>query len=133
MPSRKRSCIRRTRSSPLARLQKDLYSIYSEQGSSSTSIASDGDLLYGSETQTQSGSIEIGHGVVLIRPPSSKVVEEESEASSFPADNQSYIANETTSRSASYSVSTGCIGIGKSKEHIAELAQEHERRCFLAK
>ncbi|XP_039128054.1 GATA transcription factor 26-like [Dioscorea cayenensis subsp. rotundata] len=128
VPSRKRSYIHRTRSSPLARLQKDLYSIFSAQGSSSTSMASDGDLLYGTKTQTQSGSIEIGHGVVLIRPPSSKVAEEESKAGSFLALNQSYIANETNSRSASYSVSTGCIDIEKSKEHIAELGQEHEKR-----
>ncbi|XP_039141309.1 GATA transcription factor 26-like isoform X2 [Dioscorea cayenensis subsp. rotundata] len=128
VPSRKRSCIHRARSSPLARLQKDLYSIFSAQGSSSTPMASDGDLLYQNETETQSGSIEIGHGVVLIRPPSAKAIEEESEASSFPADNQSYIANEAISQSASHSVSTGCIRIGKSKEHIAELAQEHEKR-----
>ncbi|KAH7692794.1 Zinc finger NHR/GATA-type protein [Dioscorea alata] len=128
VPSRKRSCIHRARFSPLARLQKDLYSIYSAQGSSSRPMASDGDLLYETETETQSGSIEIGHGVVLIRPPSSKAIEEESEASSFPADNQSYIANEAISRSASHSVSTGCIRIGKSKEHIAEVAQEHEKR-----
>ncbi|KAJ0964324.1 hypothetical protein J5N97_029446 [Dioscorea zingiberensis] len=132
VPSRKRTCIPHTMASPVEKLRKDLFTIYHQQGSSSISAASDGDLLY--ETETSTGSIEIGYGSVLIRP-NPKVVKEESESSSFLTDNKPYNVNESYSRSASYSVPTGCEGtslssidIGKHKKHITEVVQRQVKR-----
>ncbi|KAH7668603.1 Zinc finger NHR/GATA-type protein [Dioscorea alata] len=91
VPSRKRACIPRPKPSSVEKLRRDLYSIMCEQQSSNISEITDSDLLY--ENENLSASAEIGHGGVLIRLPNSEVVEEESEASSFPINDKLYNEN----------------------------------------
>lgn len=100
VPSRKRSCVTRLKPSPMEKLAKDLNSIMQEEQLYYLSGSSEEDLLYHSETPV--GSFEIGSGSVLLRHPNLKSPEEESEASSIPADNKSYITSESYSRSASF-------------------------------
>ncbi|KAH0455982.1 hypothetical protein IEQ34_013889 [Dendrobium chrysotoxum] len=95
VPSKKRSVINLKPS--VEKLTKDLYSIWHEQQSSNLSGSSEEELLF--EGETPMGSVEIGHGGVLLRYPSSKAVEEESEASSLPADKK--LVGVPYSRSAS--------------------------------
>lgn len=82
VPSKRRTVVNLKPS--VEKLTKDLYSIWHEQQSSNLSGSSEEDLLF--EGEMQMGSVEIGHGGVLLRYPSSKAVEEESEASSLPVD-----------------------------------------------
>ncbi|KAI8530284.1 hypothetical protein RHMOL_Rhmol11G0044700 [Rhododendron molle] len=72
VPSRKRTCVGRPKPSPVEKLTKDLYTILHEQ-SSHFSGSSEEDLLF--ESNTPMVSVEIGHGSVLIRHPSSKLWE----------------------------------------------------------
>lgn len=94
VPSRKRTCVGRPKPSPVEKLTKDLYTILHEQ-SSHFSGSSDEDLLF--ESNTPMVSVEIGHGSVLIRHPSSIAREEESEASSLSVDNKRNSLNEAYS------------------------------------
>ncbi|KAJ0968282.1 hypothetical protein J5N97_025199 [Dioscorea zingiberensis] len=133
VPSRKRACIPRPKPSSVEKLRRDLYSIMCEQQSSNMSGISESDLLY--ESENLSASVEFGHGGVLLRLPSSKVVEEESEASSFPIDDRPHIANEVHSRSVSDSARTyqegtrfSDIDMGNNKNPVVEVAQEHVKR-----
>ncbi|KAA8522170.1 hypothetical protein F0562_012843 [Nyssa sinensis] len=97
VPSRKRTCVSRPKPSPVEKLTKDLYTILHEQQQSSYfSGSSEEDLLF--ESDTPMVSVEIGHGSVLIRHPSSIAREEESEASSLSVDNKPYNINEAYSR-----------------------------------
>ncbi|KAG2679796.1 hypothetical protein I3843_11G067500 [Carya illinoinensis] len=98
VPSRKRTCVSRPKPSPVEKLTKDLYTILHEQQSSYFSGSSEEDLLFDSETPMV--SVEIGHGSVLIRHPSSIAREEESEASSISVDNKPFPSNEAYSHSA---------------------------------
>ena len=100
MPSRKRSCVTLLKTSSVEKLAKDLNSIMHEEQLYYLSGSSEEDLLYHSETPV--GSFEIGSGSVLLRHPNSKSLEEESEASSIPADNKSYITSESYSGSVSF-------------------------------
>ncbi|KAJ1264203.1 hypothetical protein BS78_09G245200 [Paspalum vaginatum] len=100
VPSRKRSCVTRLKPSPVEKLAKDLNSIMQEEQLYYLSGSSEEDLLYHSETPV--GSFEIGSGSVLLRHPNMKSLEEESEASSIPADNKSYVTSESYSGSASF-------------------------------
>ncbi|CAA0841876.1 GATA transcription factor 26 [Striga hermonthica] len=88
LPSRKRTCVTRPKQpSPVEKLTKDLYTIWYEQQSSCLSVTSEDDLLL--ESDKPMVSVEIGHGSVLIRHPSSMIArEEESEASSLSIDNK---------------------------------------------
>ncbi|XAR70530.1 hypothetical protein NMG60_11027409 [Bertholletia excelsa] len=95
VPSRKRTCVGRPKPSPVEKLTKDLYTILHEQ-SSHLSGSSEEDLLF--ESDTPMVSVEIGHGSVLIRHPSSIVREEESEASSLSVDNKPHLVNEAYSQ-----------------------------------
>lgn len=97
VPSRKRTCVSRPKQSPVEKLTKDLYNILHEQQSSYFSGSSEDDLLF--ESETPMVSVEIGHGSVLIRHPSSIAREEESEASSVSVENKQYSSNEAYSRS----------------------------------
>ncbi|XP_050378089.1 GATA transcription factor 26 [Argentina anserina] len=99
VPSRKRTCIGRPKQSPVEKLTKDLYTILHEQQSSYFSGSSEEDLLF--ESEAPMVSVEIGHGSVLMRHPSSMIREEESEASSLSVDNGQCHMNEAYSRSAS--------------------------------
>ncbi|XP_074269237.1 GATA transcription factor 26 isoform X2 [Silene latifolia] len=98
IPSRKRTCVTRPKQSSVEKLTKDLYTIYHEQASQ-FSGSSEEDLLY--ESDAPMVSVEIGHGSVLIRHPSTMVKEEESEASSLSVDNKLCRAYERYSNAAS--------------------------------
>ncbi|KAL3834979.1 hypothetical protein ACJIZ3_009715 [Penstemon smallii] len=84
VPSKKRTCVTRTKPSSFEKLTKDLYTIWHEQQSSCLSGSSEEDLLL--ETDKPMVSVEFGHGSVLIRHPSSIARDEESEASSLSVD-----------------------------------------------
>ncbi|KAK4349628.1 hypothetical protein RND71_032383 [Anisodus tanguticus] len=98
VPSRKRTCFNRPKPSSVEKLTKDLYTILYEQQSSYFSASSEEDLLY--ETDKPMVSVEIGHGSVLIRHPSSIGREEESEASSLSVDNKHRSVSDAYSRLA---------------------------------
>ncbi|KAG6780690.1 hypothetical protein POTOM_013558 [Populus tomentosa] len=95
VPSRKRTCFNRPKPSSVEKLTKDLYTILHEQQSSCFSGSSEEDLLFDNETPMV--SVEIGHGSVLIRHPSSIARDEESEASSLSVENKQYLTNEAYS------------------------------------
>ncbi|GJW48112.1 GATA transcription factor 26-like protein, partial [Tanacetum coccineum] len=89
VPSRKRTCVSRgLKQSPVEKLTRDLHTILHEQRSY-FSGSSEEDLIF--ECNTPMVSVEIGHGSVLMRHPSS-TREEESEASSLSVDtkNEAY-------------------------------------------
>ncbi|PHU28563.1 GATA transcription factor 26 [Capsicum chinense] len=96
VPSRKRTCVNRPKQSSIEKLTKDLYTILHEQQSSYFSGSSEEDLLF--ESDKPMVSVEIGHGSVLIRHPSSIGREEESEASSLSVDNKQLSSNEAYSQ-----------------------------------
>ncbi|KAH0457031.1 hypothetical protein IEQ34_014938 [Dendrobium chrysotoxum] len=128
VPSKKRSVINLKPS--VEKLTKDLYSIWHEQQSSNLSGSSEEELLF--EGETPMGSVEIGHGGVLLRYPSSKAVEEESEASSLPADKK--LVGVPYSRSASSFVDNESKrtsfpnpSIDKFKKSAMHAAQDHAR------
>ncbi|KAH1223549.1 GATA transcription factor 26 [Glycine max] len=85
VPSKKRTCVGRSKPSSVEKLTKDLCTILHEQ-QSYFSASSEEDLLF--ESDTPMVSVEIGHGSVLIRHPSYIAREEESEASSLSVDNK---------------------------------------------
>ncbi|KAH7863254.1 hypothetical protein Vadar_015315 [Vaccinium darrowii] len=96
VPSRKRTCVGRPKPSSVEKLTKDLYTILHEQRSSHFSVSSEEDLLF--ESDTPMVSVEIGHGSILIRHPSSIAREEESEASSLSVENKRHPPNEVYSQ-----------------------------------
>ncbi|XP_044477336.1 GATA transcription factor 26-like [Mangifera indica] len=100
VPSKKRTCGNRSKQSSVEKLTKDLYTILHEQQSSYFSGSSDEDLLF--ESETPMVSVEIGHGSVLIRHPSSIAREEESEGSSLSVENKQYSTNEAYSHSLTF-------------------------------
>ncbi|XP_012472086.1 GATA transcription factor 26 [Gossypium raimondii] len=100
VPSKKRTCVNRPKPSPVEKLTKDLCTILHEQKSSYFSVSSDDDLLL--ESETPMVSVEIGHGGILIKHPSSIAREEESEASSLSFENKQYSMNEAYSHSSSF-------------------------------
>ncbi|XP_019190952.1 PREDICTED: GATA transcription factor 26-like isoform X3 [Ipomoea nil] len=95
VPSKKRTCVGRPKPSPVEKLTKDLCTILHEQQSSYFSGSSEEDLLF--ESDKPMVSVEIGHGSMLIRHPSSIGREEESEASSLSVDNKQNPVNEAYS------------------------------------
>ncbi|KAL6008337.1 hypothetical protein ACLOJK_033846 [Asimina triloba] len=107
VPSRKRTCIGRPKPSPVEKLTKDLCCILHEQQSSYLSGSSEEDLLL--ETGTP---MEIGHGGILIKHPSSATKEEESEASSLPIDSKRYTASYSYLGSSSLPVHIESKGMG---------------------
>ncbi|XVE65169.1 hypothetical protein DITRI_Ditri07aG0159500 [Diplodiscus trichospermus] len=109
VPSKKRTCVNRPKPSSVEKLTKDLYTILHEQQSSYFSGSSDEDVLL--ESGTPMVSVEIGHGSVLIRHPSSIAREEESEASSLSVENKQYSMNEAYSHCSSLPVCNDSKGI----------------------
>ncbi|GMJ00432.1 GATA transcription factor 26 [Hibiscus trionum] len=107
VPAKKRTFVNRPKQSSVEKLTKDLYTILHEQQSSYFSGSSEEDLLL--ESETPMVSVEIGHGSVLIRHPSSIARDEESEASSLSVENKQYSVNEAYSHSLSF------LGYGSSK------------------
>lgn len=133
VPSRKRTCVNRPKQSPVEKLTKDLYTILHEQQSSYFSGSSEEDLLF--ESETPMVSVEIGHGSVLIRHPSSIAREEESEASSLSVDNKQFPANEAYSCSAVPPVHNGSKVVSfpspafeRMKNHTGQLMQQGQVR-----
>ncbi|XP_009613626.1 GATA transcription factor 26-like [Nicotiana tomentosiformis] len=97
VPSKKRTCFNRPKPSSVEKLTKDLYTILHEQQQSSCfSASSEEDLLF--ESEKPMVSVEIGHGSMLIRHPSSIGREESSEASSLSVENKHRSVNEAYSR-----------------------------------
>ena len=129
VPSRKRTCVVRTKQSPIEKLTRDLRTILREQASH-LSVSSE-ELLY--ENEAPMVSVEIGHGSVLIRHPSSIAREEESEASSISVDNKFCRTDEGYSNPVSMlkvndskSVINACSGVEKAKKlngHLIQLPQ----------
>ncbi|KAK6935105.1 ASX, DEUBAD domain [Dillenia turbinata] len=131
VPSRKRTCVNRPKPSPVEKLTKDLYTILHEQQSSCFSGSSEEDLLFHNDMPMV--SVEIGHGSVLIRHPSSIAREEESEASSLSVDNKACLVNDAYSCSASLPVHTDhkgadlhCLGIEKMKRPTGPGMQQEQ-------
>ncbi|KAJ4712649.1 GATA transcription factor 26-like [Melia azedarach] len=116
VPSKKRTCVNRPKPSPVEKLTKDLYTILHEQQFSYFSGSSEEDLLF--ESETPMVSVEIGHGSVLIRHPSSIAREEESEASSLSVENKHYSANEAYSRSVALPVHNYNKGVNFSSRNM---------------
>ncbi|KHG01753.1 GATA transcription factor 26 -like protein [Gossypium arboreum] len=131
VPSKKRTFVNRPKQSPLEKLTKDLYTILHEQQSSYFSGSSEEDLLL--ESETPMVSVEIGHGSVLIRHPSSIARDEESEASSLSVENKQYSTNEAYSHSSTfpvYSDSKAMKSLGHAIEKAknpAEEGMQHEQ------
>ncbi|CAI9095631.1 OLC1v1031620C2 [Oldenlandia corymbosa var. corymbosa] len=114
VPSRKRTCVTRAKPSSVEKLTKDLYTILHEQQSSYFSGSSEEDLLF--ESDKPMVSVEIGHGSVLIRHPSTIAREEESEASSLSVDNKLHTGNEAYSRLTTFPVHTDNKGVNSTPE-----------------
>ncbi|XP_057476949.1 GATA transcription factor 26-like [Actinidia eriantha] len=145
VPSRKRTCVSRPKPSSVEKLTKDLYTILHEQQSSHFSQSSEEDLLF--ESDMPMVSVEIGHGSVLIRHPSSIAREEESEASSLSVDNKPHSLNEAYSRLAAHCVhidnkgvkfpgpgiekSKKPVGQGMQQEQFRREKAQHEKRQIL--
>ncbi|KAL7111328.1 hypothetical protein ACP275_05G080700 [Erythranthe tilingii] len=90
VPSRKRTCVSRSKPSSVEKLTRDLFTILHEQQSSCLSGCSEEEQILLLESDKPMESVEFGHGSVLIRHPSSILLangEEESEASSLSFDN----------------------------------------------
>ncbi|XP_022758156.1 GATA transcription factor 26-like isoform X1 [Durio zibethinus] len=130
VPSKKRTFVNRPKPSPVEKLTKDLYTILHEQQSSYFSGSSEEDLLL--ESETPMVSVEIGHGSVLIRHPSSIAREEESEASSLSVENKQYSMNESYSHSSNFPAYNDSKGIkisghGIEKAKTAGQGMQHEQ------
>ena len=134
MPSRKRTCVGRSKSTAVEKLTQDLYTILREQ-QSYFSGSSEEDLLFDNETPMV--SVEIGHGSVLIRHPSSITREEESEASSISVDNKQFTVNEVYSEPSilpvhyeadNKTVNFSTLGIGRKHSNGQWFLQEQIKR-----
>lgn len=130
VPSRKRTCMGRPKSSSVEKLTRDLHSILHQQASYISGSPED-ELLY--ETETPWGSVEIGNGGVLIRHPNAAILEDESEASSLPIDNKSSTASEAYSGVSSLPVNS--VGKDLVDENVKRTpaAEEHASRYFPAR
>uniref|UniRef100_A0A7N0VGP8 GATA-type domain-containing protein n=1 Tax=Kalanchoe fedtschenkoi TaxID=63787 RepID=A0A7N0VGP8_KALFE len=117
-PAKRRTCIPRPKPSSIATLTKDLCTILHQQQSSRFS---EEDLLFESDRSMFSG--ETGHGSYLIRDTSSLTREEDSEATSFSADNKSILGSETCSSPKGLLVHTS----SKSVKFQTERHEEAER------
>ncbi|XP_027334498.1 GATA transcription factor 26-like isoform X2 [Abrus precatorius] len=117
VPSKKRTCAGRPKASSVEKLTRDLCTILHEQ-QSYFSASSEEDLLF--ESETPMVSVEIGHGSILIRHPSSIAREEESEASSLSVDNKQCLMSEAYSWSGTIPMYVDHSGINFSSHHGAE-------------
>ncbi|XP_030533502.1 GATA transcription factor 26-like [Rhodamnia argentea] len=118
VPSRKRTCVNRSKPSAVEKLTRDLHTILHEQQSSCLSGSSEEDLLL--ESETPMVSVEIGHGSVLIRHPSSIAREEESEASSLSVDNKQLKQNGVHYHPLTIPVHKKCVNLLSSKAQTLE-------------
>ncbi|XP_019156191.1 PREDICTED: GATA transcription factor 26-like [Ipomoea nil] len=127
VPSRKRTCLGRPKPSSVEKLTKDLYTILHEQQSSYLSGSSEEDLLF--ESDRPMVSVEIGHGSVLIRHPSSIGREEESEASSLSVDYKQHSLNESYLRFSNKGANAPNVGSERIKKPTGQgMDQEQVKR-----
>ncbi|KAM7257327.1 hypothetical protein ACFE04_013068 [Oxalis oulophora] len=131
VPSKKRTCLSRSKPSPVEKLTKDLCTILHEQQSSSYfSGTSEEELLF--ESETPMVSVEIGHGSVLIRHPSTIAQEEESEASSYSIENKQYLSREAYSHPLTVPAHKGINYlnpvIGKAKNPFRQGMQQDQHK-----
>ncbi|KAL9246882.1 hypothetical protein vseg_020363 [Gypsophila vaccaria] len=124
IPSRKRTCVTRAKQSSVEKLTKDLHTILHEQASQ-FSGSSEEDLLY--ESDAPMVSVEIGHGSVLIRHPSSMAREEESEASSLSVDTKLCRSDERRSNAASLQFLNDSKCVSKSVSRIEEVRKLNDQ------
>lgn len=135
MPSKKRTCVSRSKASSVEKLTKDLCNILQEQQQSvQFSLSSEEDLLF--ESGSPLDSFEIGHGGCLIKFINSNYREEESEASSVSVYSKNHRVAESRAGSQSL-VSPKCketnipnVGIGMLKSLNSEAWQESAKRYF---
>ncbi|KAK7262168.1 hypothetical protein RJT34_29729 [Clitoria ternatea] len=133
VPSKKRTCAGRPKASSVEKLTRDLCTILHEQ-QSYFSGSSEEDLLF--ESETPMVSVEIGHGSILIRHPSSIAREEESEASSLSVDNKQCLMSEAYSCSGTIPMQRDCSGMNFSSNGVEKsrnsagqiMQQEHLKR-----
>ncbi|XP_061354823.1 GATA transcription factor 26-like isoform X2 [Gastrolobium bilobum] len=118
VPSKKRTCAGRSKPSSVEKLTKDLCTILHEQ-QSHFSASSEEDLLF--ESETPMVSVEIGHGSILIRHPSSIAREEESEASSLSVDNKQSLMSEAYSCSGTRPMHSDCSGMNFSSQGVKKV------------
>lgn len=118
-PSKKRTCAGRLKHSSVEKLTQDLCTILHEQQQSCFSASSEEELLY--ESETPMVSVEIGHGSMLIRHPSSIARDEESEASSLSVDNKQCLMNEAYSCYGSIPMLSDYTGMNFSSQGVAKV------------
>nr|KYP51509.1 GATA transcription factor 28 [Cajanus cajan] len=118
VPSKKRTCAGRPKPSSVEKLTRDLCTILHEQRSY-FSASSEDDLLL--ESGTPMVSVEIGHGSILIRHPSSIARDEESEASSLSVDNKQCLMNEAYSCSGTIPMHCDRSGMNFSSHGIEKI------------
>jgi hypothetical protein len=126
VPSKKRTCAGRLKHSSVEKLTKDLCTILHEQQQSCFSTSSEEELLFESETPVV--SVEIGHGSMLIRHPSSIARDEESEASSLSVDNKQCLMNEAYSCYGSIPMLSDYIGMNFSSQGVAKVRNSAGQR-----
>ncbi|KAE9597431.1 putative transcription factor C2C2-GATA family [Lupinus albus] len=123
VPAKKRTCGGRPKPSSVEKLTKDLCTILHEQ-QSYLSATSEEDLLF--ESETPMVSVEIGHGSILIRHPSTIAREEESEASSLSVDHKQCLMSEAYSCSGGIPVYSNCNGMNFSSQGVGKVMQQEE-------
>ncbi|WJX89236.1 hypothetical protein P8452_71250 [Trifolium repens] len=126
VPSKKRTCAGRLKHSSVEKLTKDLCTILHEQQQSCFSTSSEEELLF--ESETPMVSVEIGHGSMLIRHPSSIPRDEESEASSLSVDNKQCLMNEAYSCYGSIPMLSDYTGMNFSSQGVAKVRNSAGQR-----
>ncbi|CAK8562679.1 unnamed protein product [Lathyrus sativus] len=127
VPSKKRTCAGRPKHSSVEKLTKELCNILHEQQQQSCfSASSEEELLY--ENEAPMVSVEIGHGSMLIRHPSSIARDEESEASSLSVDNKQCLMNEAYSCYGPIPMLSDYTGMNFSSRGVAKVGNSAGQR-----
>ncbi|XP_058764678.1 GATA transcription factor 26-like [Vicia villosa] len=127
VPSKKRTCAGRLKHSSVEKLTKELCNILHEQQQQSCfSASSEEELLY--ENEAPMVSVEIGHGSMLIRHPSSIARDEESEASSLSVDNKQCLVNEAYSCYGSIPMLSDYTSMNFSSRGVAKIESSAGKR-----
>ncbi|KAI5417657.1 hypothetical protein KIW84_042319 [Lathyrus oleraceus] len=127
VPSKKRTCAGRLKHSSVEKLTKELCNILHEQQQQSCfSASSEEELLY--ENEAPMVSVEIGHGSMLIRHPSSIARDEESEASSLSVDNKQCLMNEAYSCYGPIPMLSDYTGMNFSSRGVAKVGNSAGQR-----
>ena len=118
VPSKKRTHVGRPKPLYVEKLMRDLCTILHEQ-QSYFSASSEEDLLF--ESDTPMVSVEIGHGSILIRHPSSIARDEEFEASTLSVDNKQCLMNEAYSFSSTIPMYSDCNNMNFSSHRVEKI------------